>query len=117
MIVQIIPTNDNVSWKVTKTETMEQRKIIKYQTIFDLFGGKIKKGEFLIKDDNIAYTDEQSTSYYIPKEFVEKFCEPVYEEEKLEIEVWQNHPCGDFIHFKKGGKLTKEIIDKIKEVL
>lgn len=105
---------------VNKTETMEQRKIIGYKAPFDLFDGEIKKGTIYEKRGSFQmyhppHELDRNMSCGIPDEIVETW-EPVYEEEKLEIRSYHNFgEKKSALYFK--GKLTQEIIDKIKEVI
>lgn len=111
-----------------KEITIKQKKIIGYKAPYDLFGGIIKNGELfrtaLIKGVVVylrePFIDEDILA--LPKEFVEKEFIPVYKEERLEIldfTFWSSDDktvnATSTIRFK--GKLTQEIIDKIKKVI
>lgn len=91
-----------------------KRKIIGYKAPFDMYRDKqIKKGDVFKK----CHLDTYSCKGYVfPDEIVEPW-EPVYEAEKLEIVDWkkEDNYTHAWIMFK--GKLTQEIIDKIKEVI
>lgn len=97
---------------------MEQRKIIGYKAPFDMYQGKVKNGDlFSITSNPNYYTSNNASDKWLPKEIVEKW-DVAYEEEKLEIVEWGNlnkYNYG-YIYFDKG-KLTQEILDKIKEVI
>lgn len=94
-------------------------KIVGYKAPFDMYEGQIKKDELFTLSENRAYQYKTKDGFYMPKELVETW-EAVYEEEKLEVEHWNNYNKGgeltfSFIKFK--GKLTQPIIDKIQEVI
>lgn len=100
-------------------KNMKQRKIIGYKAPFDFFGGKIKKETvYTYSALSFMYFPIQGSCLCsMPAEIVEKW-EAVYEEEKLEIKDWNNSSTNDSATiWLKGGKLTQEIIDKIKEVI
>lgn len=66
----------------------ELRKIVAYKAPFDMFDGAVKKGSIFFKKDTSdnGYRLEgwaKYDIYYLPGELVEKFFEPVYEEEKM----------------------------------
>lgn len=63
----------------------EERKIIGYKAPFDMGGGEIKKDDIFINDD--WYIRESDGSFGFPKELVEAFFIPVYEEEEKVIEL------------------------------
>lgn len=117
---------DNIYYFINKPEIItleqwnecvngEQRKIIRYKAPFDLFGGAIKKDTIYVAISSFEYKPVEFSCYVynLPAEIVEKW-EPVYEE-KLEICRWFNESITSQINFK--GRLTQEIVDKIKEVI
>lgn len=106
-------TTDGIGGKPAYHE-MEQRKIIGYKLIKEYPGSRIL-GSIMSINCATWYLDSFILKY-------PEFWEPVYEKEKLEISSWcDNYDIPNTFYnysniiFK--GKLTKEIIDKIKEVL
>lgn len=94
---------------INKMNNMEKRKIKGYKLIKEYPGSRSLES---IMSINCAtwYLDNFILKY-------PEFWEPVYEDEKLEIVDWktEDNYTHAWIMFK--GKLTQEIIDKIKEVL
>lgn len=63
----------------------EERKIIGYKAPFDMWeGGKIKKGSLFVAITSDLYCCKD---FELPKEIVEKYFDPVYEEEEKIIEL------------------------------
>lgn len=67
----------------------EDRKIIGYKAPFDMWDGHVKKGDTLVLYPGDVYSLSKGHEYdfVIPKEVVEAFFIPVYEEEEKVIEL------------------------------
>ena len=84
----------------TSLESAPQ-KIIGYKAPFDMYGGKVKKGDILKRYGAFYSLNEfHDYDYLIPYELVEAYLEPVYEEEEKVIEL-------------HGYKITKDSIEYI----
>ena len=64
----------------------EDRKIIGYKAPFDLFEEQVKSGDMYMKS-GLFYHEENNKGFPLPKEIVEKYFYPVYEEEEKVIEL------------------------------
>ena len=88
----------NKNW-FKEYQHMKEKEIIGYLAPFDLFGGKVKKGDVL-NQKNLSYSKDGDYTYYLPKEIVEQW-EPVYKEEPKECILYAGNPLQN-IKISKG---------------
>lgn len=112
---------DNKTMEQDLEDVFEQPKIEKYKAPYDLNFGSVKKGDIVTRGDfdnrgaMYLYLTEDGV-FKFPPEWVEREWIPVYEVEKLEITDYYNYEDNTSTILIKG-KLSQEIVDKIKKVL
>lgn len=105
--------------KYYKQNSMEQRKIIGYELI-ETYPNSLPLNTKVYSDGLGQFiTKSQMPLSILQSEEILGFkhWKPIYEEEKLEIKDWSNSSTNDSSTIWVKGKLTQEIIDKIKEVI